>query len=239
MTVKKWFEKDDVTIRMKKKHSEKPLPSPEKVRTILSLLDQSYPQAECSLDFTNPLELLIATILAAQCTDKRVNQITPALFKKYPTAQAYAEAPLQELEEDIRPSGFYHNKAKNIRACCRILHERLGGHVPSDMDSLIQLPGIGRKTANVILGNVFNIPGIVVDTHVGRVSQRLGLTAHKDPEKIERDLMALLPQERWIRFSHQLVRHGREICVARGPRCSICPLLRYCDYGSEHIGTPE
>ena len=167
-----------------------------KVEAVIRLLDELYPAAQCSLAFQNPLELLVATVLSAQCTDERVNQVTPALFKKYPTVRAYAQAPLEELESDIRSTGFYHNKAKSIKAACQILDQRFGGKIPADLDALVQLPGIGRKTANVILGNAYQIPGIVVDTHVGRVAQRLGLTAQKDPDKIEQDLMGLIPKER-------------------------------------------
>lgn len=202
----------------------------EKVGAILAGLDQHYPEAQCSLDFNKPLELLIATILAAQCTDARVNQVTPSLFKKYPSAKAYADARLEELESDIRSTGFYHNKAKNIQACCRILHERFKGDIPADLNTLVELPGIGRKTANVILGSIYHIPGIIVDTHVGRVARRLGLTSHKDPVKIEQDLMEIIERERWTLFSHQLVQHGRRICHARKPACPDCPLRPFCDY---------
>jgi endonuclease III len=204
----------------------------KKVAGILGLLDKLYPAAGCSLTFGNPLELLVATVLSAQCTDGRVNQVTPALFKKYPTARDYARAPLEELENDIRTTGFFHNKAKSIKAACQILDQQYGGQVPADLEVLVQLPGIGRKTANVIVGNAYQIPGIVVDTHVGRVAQRLGLTARKDPDKIERDLMALIPQERWIIFSHQLIQHGRQLCQARKPKTEICPLRPYCDYAA-------
>ena len=162
-------------------------------------------------------------MLSAQCTDERVNLVTPGLFKKYPTARDYARAPLEELENDIRSTGFYHNKAKSIKAACRILDQQFGGRVPPDLDTLVQLPGIGRKTANVILGNAYQIPGIVVDTHVGRVAQRLGLTSRKDPDKIEQDLMALIPRERWIVFSHQLIQHGRRLCQARKPKTETLP----------------
>ncbi len=201
-----------------------------KTRTILELLDRFYPDARCSLDFRGPLELLVATILSAQCTDERVNQVTPALFERYPNAKAFAESPIEELEARIKPTGFYHNKAKSIQACCRILHEQYGGDVPEDLDTLVRLPGIGRKTANVVLANAFGMPGISVDTHVGRVTQRLGLTSNKDPEKIERDLMEILPRERWTRFSHQIIQHGRQICQARKPKTDICPLRPHCDY---------
>lgn len=204
----------------------------KKVSAILGMLDELYPAASCSLSSKNPLELLVATVLSAQCTDERVNIVTPGLFKKYPTARDYAQASLEELEEDIRTTGFFHNKAKSIQGACRILEERYGGQVPADMDALVRLPGIGRKTANVILGNAFGIPGIVVDTHVGRVAQRLGLTAQKDPDKIEQDLMAVIPRERWILFSHQLIQHGRRLCQSRKPRTEICPLRPHCDYAA-------
>jgi endonuclease-3 len=208
-----------------------------KVEMILTLLDQYYPDAKCSLDFRNPLELLVATVLSAQCTDVRVNQVALELFKKYPTARAYAQAPLEELENDIRSTGFYHNKAKSIKGSCQILDERFAGRIPTDLDALIQLPGIGRKTANVILGNAYQIPGIVVDTHVARVAQRLGLTSQKDPDKIEQDLMVLIPRERWIKFSHQLIQHGRRLCQARKPKTEVCPLQLYCDYAAAHPGS--
>ncbi len=204
-----------------------------KVGPILKLLDQHYPDAHVTLDFTNPLEMLVATVLSAQCTDVRVNQVTPALFAKYPTAKDYAEAPLEELEEMIRPTGFFHNKAKNIKALCQKLVKDYGGEVPASLDELVELPGIGRKTANVVLGNAFGIPGIFVDTHLGRVAQRLGLTKQKDPVKIEFDLMPLIPKERWVKFSHQMIWHGRQICTARKPKCPQCPLLPHCDYGQQ------
>jgi endonuclease III len=221
---------------MSTKKKETPRESSEtpknKVEAILALLQRHYPEARCSLDFRNPLELLVATVLSAQCTDERVNQVTPGLFKKYPNAEAYAHAPIEELESDIRSTGFYHNKAKSIKGSCQILDERYGGEVPADLHALVQLPGIGRKTANVILGNGFNIPGIVVDTHVSRVAQRLGLTTRKDADKIEEDLMILIPGSRWILFSHQLIGHGRSLCQARKPKCEICPLQPHCDYAA-------
>ncbi len=209
-------------------------PGKKPVKAILSILDQLYPDARCSLNFQTPLELLVATVLSAQCTDERVNQVTPDLFKKYPTAQAYAGAALEELENDIRSTGFFRNKAKNIQAACRILAERFGGGIPVDLEVLVQLPGIGRKTANVILGNAYGIQGIVVDTHVGRVAQRLGLSANKDPDKIEQDLMAIIPRERWIKFSHQLIQHGRSLCQARKPKTDVCPLRPHCDHAEKH-----
>ena len=208
----------------------------EKVGPILKLLDQHYSEAHVTLDFANPLEMLVATVLSAQCTDVRVNQVTPALFAKYPTAQDYADAPLEELEEMIRPTGFFRNKAKSIKALCQQLVKNYGGQVPPSLDDLVKLPGIGRKTANVVLGNAFGIPGIFVDTHLGRVSQRLGLTKEKDPVKIEFDLMPLIPKEHWVKFSHQMIWHGRQICAARNPKCHQCPLLPYCDFGQKAQG---
>jgi endonuclease-3 len=209
-----------------------------KVKSILKILDEFYPGAKCSLNFHDPLQLLISTILSAQCTDEQVNKVAPALFEKYRSARAYAEAPIEELEQDIKSTGFYHNKALAIKESCKILANRFNGQVPQDLDTLVQLPGIGRKTANVILGNAFGVPGIAVDTHVARLSARLGLSREKDRDKIEQDLMALIPKEKWIKFSHQLIQHGRTICIARKPKCSICPLRPYCDYGLDE-STPK
>jgi endonuclease-3 len=208
----------------------------EKIGPILALLDRTYPDAHVTLDFTNPLEMLVATVLSAQCTDVRVNQVTPALFARYRSAADYAKAPLEELEEMIRSTGFFHNKAKSIKALSQELVEKYEGKVPASLDDLVKLPGIGRKTANVVLGNAFGIPGIFVDTHLGRVSQRLGLTNQKDPVKIEFDLMPLVPREHWVKFSHQMIQHGRQICHSRSPKCDICPLLPYCDYGQKVQG---
>ena len=205
----------------------------EKIGPILKLLDRHYPEAHVTLDFTNPLEMLVATVLSAQCTDVRVNEVTPALFAKYRSAADYAKAPLGELEEMIRPTGFFHNKAKSIKGFCQEIVEKYNGKVPASLEELVKLPGVGRKTANVVLGNAFGIPGIFVDTHLGRVSQRLGLTQEKDPVKIEFDLMPLVPKEHWVKFSHQMIQHGRQICHARNPKCPSCPLLPYCDYGQK------
>jgi len=204
----------------------------EKAHHIVKGLDQAYPHARCSLDFKNPLELLIATILSAQCTDKRVNEVTKTLFQKYKKAQDYAQAPLAEIEADIRSTGFFHNKAKNIQGCCRDLVKRYQGKVPQTMEELVALPGIGRKTANVVLGNAFGIPGIVVDTHVSRIAQRLGLTHENDPVKIEFALMPLISEKQWTIFSHQMIEHGRSLCTARAPQCPACFLRPYCDYGN-------
>jgi endonuclease-3 len=205
----------------------------DKVKSILKMLDELYPDPKCSLDFDNPLQLMVATILSAQCTDERVNIVTPSLFDKYPSAKAFAQAPLEELEQDIRSTGFYHNKAMAIRESSKAICDRFSGQVPRDMETLVTLPGIGRKTANVILGNAFGIPGIAVDTHVSRVSARLGLTREKDRDKIEQDLNAILDKARWVKFSHQLIQHGRRICTAKKPRCSLCALRPHCDYGMD------
>jgi endonuclease-3 len=196
---------------------------------VVRLLRGEYPDATCALHFTTPLELLVATILSAQCTDQRVNQVTKDLFKKYCTAADYASTPLDELERDIQSTGFFRNKAKSIVACCKVLAERYGGQVPQDIDALVELPGVGRKTANVVLGTAFRIAsGVVVDTHVARVSRRLGLTPQKDPAKIEQDLMALVPTQEWIDLSHRMIHHGRRVCVARKPKCGECVLGGIC-----------
>src|SRR5262245_22077152 len=203
-------------------------PDPDRVRAILDILERTYPDARTALDFGTPLQLLIATILSAQCTDARVNQVTPALFRRYPDAATFAAADPTELEDMIRSTGFYRNKAKAIRACCADIVNLYGGEVPNTLEALTGLHGVGRKTANVVLGNAFGIPGIVVDTHVSRLAHRLGLTRETDPVKIEFALMPIIPRERWTLFSHWLILHGRAICVARKPRCSICPLLPHC-----------
>jgi len=200
----------------------------QRARRVVQILAQLYPDARCSLEYRTPLELLIATILSAQCTDERVNQVTPALFERFPDAQAYADARLEELEAYIKPTGFYRNKARSIQACCRVLVDRYGGEVPRTLEELTQLPGVGRKTANVVLGNVFGIPGIVVDTHVARISRRLGLTCNTDRDKIERDLMDVLPRDQWVAFGHRMIYHGRRICRARNPLCAQCALESIC-----------
>lgn len=201
-----------------------------KAKTASALLDELrglYPNADCELVWkaSDPFQLLCATILSAQCTDERVNRVTPELFRRWPHAASLALADASELEAVIRPTGFYHNKAKNLMGMARALSERHGGRVPKTMEELIQLPGVARKTANVVLGTAFGIAsGVVVDTHVRRLSGRLGLTRHEDPEKIERDLMAKVPEDRWIAFGHQLIWHGRRICHARAPECGRCSL---------------
>jgi endonuclease-3 len=200
-----------------------------RIKKIHPILDQHYRVATTALDYQTPLQLLIATILSAQCTDERVNRVTPALFARYPTAADFAAASLQELEQAIHSTGFYRAKSKSIQGACQMLTQRYGGEVPSTMEELLELPGVARKTANVVLGTAFGIPsGIVVDTHVKRVAGRLGLTSQSDPNKIERDLMKIIPQERWITFGHQLILHGRQICQARKPRCSDCALASLC-----------
>ncbi|HVY70955.1 MAG TPA: endonuclease III, partial [Verrucomicrobiae bacterium] len=197
----------------------------ERTRKIIAGLRETYPDAHCELDHTNPVELLVATILSAQCTDKQVNIVTADLFKKYRSAKDYADAPPEQFAEDIRRIGLYRNKAKNIQAACRSLIDLHGGKVPRTMEELIELPGVGRKTANVVLGNAFDINvGVVVDTHVARLSERLELTDETAPEKIEQTLMKLVPQEQWTLFSHLLIWHGRRRCYARNPECEECEI---------------
>jgi endonuclease III len=203
----------------------------KKARTqeILARLMAEYPNAHCALDHRSPLELLVATILSAQCTDKRVNEVTPALFRRYPTARHYADAPLPDLEAMVQPTGFFRNKAKSLQGLGRALVADHGGEVPRTMDELHALPGVGRKTANVVLGNAFGIEaGVVVDTHVGRLSRRLGLTAEEDPVKVESELVGLVPRERWTLWSHLLIDHGRAVCIARKPACDRCVVADLC-----------
>jgi endonuclease-3 len=201
----------------------------ERARAIARRLAREYADAECALVHETPLQLLIATILSAQCTDERVNLVTKELFRKYPDARAIAESPPGELEQVIRSTGFFNNKAKSLRGCCRILVERYGGEVPHTMEQLLELPGVARKTANVVLGTAFGVAaGVVVDTHVTRITRLLRLTRQRDPEKIERDLIRLLPQSDWIDFSHRLIWHGRRVCIARRPQCSRCVLSDLC-----------
>jgi endonuclease-3 len=212
------------------------MPPAGRLPKILAILKRTYPDAKCSLDYRNPLELIVATILSAQCTDVRVNKVTPALFAKYPSAADYAAARPEELERDIQSTGFYRNKAKSIRAMAAALVEKHQGKVPPTMEDLTALAGVGRKTANVVLGNAFDRnEGIVVDTHVARLSERLGLTKHTDPVKIERDLMELVPRKEWTLWAHLLIQHGRAICTARKPACDVCPLAQLCP--SAHQGS--
>jgi endonuclease III len=203
--------------------------SPEQIQAIIAELRRLYPDAKCSLNFSNPLELLIATQLSAQCTDERVNFVTLELFRKYRSAEDYATVSQAELEQDIRPTGFYRNKAKNIRAACQRLITNYGGEVPSTMADLLTLPGVARKTANVVLGNAFGIiEGIVVDTHVGRLARRFGWTSSEDPAKVEQDLMHLVPQKDWLHLPHLMIYHGRATCLARKPLCEQCTLAPLC-----------
>lgn len=208
----------------------------QRIAAILPILLKLYPDAKCSLNFKNPLQLLVATILSAQCTDERVNKVTRQLFKRYRTAGDYAAVSQEELERDIQSTGFFRNKAKSIRAMAQALVERHGGKVPQAMEELTALAGVGRKTANVVLGNAFDINvGIVVDTHVARISGRLGLSKQTDPVKIERDLMEVVPRGHWTLWPHLLIQHGRTLCTARNPRCERCPLLPHCPAGKKFV----
>ena len=204
----------------------------EEIEFIISTLEGLYPDADCTLSHKKPLELLIATILAAQCTDARVNIVTKDLFLKYKDTKDYVKADIKKLEQDIRSTGFFKNKAKHIKGCAEKIIEEYDGTVPNSMEELIKLPGVGRKTANVILSNAYGIPGIVVDTHVKRLSGRIGLSYNQNPEKIERDLMELIPKEKWSLFSHLLISHGREVCMARKPKCEICKINLWCKFYS-------
>lgn len=198
-------------------------------RAISRGLGRLYPDATCALTHHSPFELLIATILSAQCTDERVNKVTPILFRRYPTPGALADADQADLEETIQSTGFFRNKARNIKGCCRLLVEKHGGCVPERMEDLLELPGVARKTANVVLGTAFGIAsGVVVDTHVGRLARRMGLTRQKEPTKVENDLCKLLAQREWIDFAHRMIWHGRRVCVARKPRCQDCRLNELC-----------
>jgi len=203
--------------------------APERVAEILRRLEAAYPNAECALHHRNAWELLVATILSAQCTDARVNMVTPELFRKFPTPKAMAEASLPAIEEEIRSTGFYHNKAKSISGAAKKISSEFGGKVPKTMAELLTVPGAARKTANVVLGVAYGVAeGIVVDTHVLRISNRLGLTKNTDPKKVEQDLMQIIPRDHWIRFSHEVIHHGRQICIARKPKCADCTLETLC-----------
>jgi endonuclease-3 len=203
----------------------------ERVRQIIPLLSEDYPDAKTALNFSTPLELLVATVLSAQCTDARVNRVTEELFKKYRSAEGYANVPIEELEKDIRPTGFFRNKAKSIKGFCVELEEKYGGKVPESLEELVKLPGVGRKTANLVLGETLGVPGVVVDTHVLRLSNRIGLTGKKDPVKVEFDLMEIVPRKDWTRFSHLLILHGRAVCTARNPKHEVCKILNLCKEG--------
>ena len=202
---------------------------PRRVATILTKLDEAYPEAVCELKHGNAFQLLISTILSAQCTDVRVNEVTQTLYKKYPDAEAFAHANPSELQQEIRPTGFFRNKTKSIMGASKVILESFGGQVPRTMEEILILPGVARKTGNVVLGTAFGIAsGVVVDTHVMRLSRRLDLTRHQEPKKIEEDLMRVIPKEKWIQFSHQLIWHGRRVCAARKPRCMECNLESTC-----------
>jgi endonuclease-3 len=216
MSKKSLFAKE--TLQEKKK----------RVSKIINVLKKLYPNAKTHLNFSNPLELLVATILAAQCTDERVNKVTEYLFKKYQTAQDYANADLKVLEQEIRPTGFYKNKAKAIKNCCQVLVEKYNGQVPDTLEELVELPGVGRKTANAVLANAFGKEGIIVDTHLKRVTARLGLVKSSNPDKIEFELMEIVPKGKWTLFSHLIGEHGRYVCEARKPKCSICKINKLC-----------
>jgi len=202
----------------------------ERAAAILKVLNALYPQVKPQLLYRSPFELLVATILSAQCTDNQVNRVTPGLFKRMRRPRDFVKTPVAEIEELVRPTGFYRNKARNIKACCEALVGRHGGHVPRTLEELVELPGVGRKTANVVLGAAFGTPGVVVDTHVKRISGRLGLTKHKDPKKIEFDLMRIIPGKEWSDFSLRLIFFGRETCTARKPKCPVCPVNPLCPY---------
>jgi endonuclease-3 len=214
--------------------------APERVNEILRRLDQRYPSATCALHHNSAWELLVATILSAQCTDVRVNMVAPILFEKYPTPEAFATLQPEELEPDIRSTGFFRNKSKSVVGAARKLISEFGGEVPRTMDELLQLPGVARKTANVVLGTWYKIAdGVVVDTHVQRISRRLELTKHDDPQKIEQDLMKVIPRDKWIVFAHQIILHGRALCIARKPKCADCPLEDLCHAADKTWSTVE
>jgi endonuclease-3 len=207
----------------------------ERAHRVYRILRQTYPDAHCELRFRTPLELLVATVLSAQCTDARVNQVTPTLFAAYPDAHSLAEADRAELERIIRPTGFFRRKAANLRSIAVVLVRDWGGTVPADLDTLTALPGVGRKTANVVRGNAFGLPGITVDTHVGRLSRRLGFTREQDPTRVETDLAAIFPESDWTPLCHTLIQHGRQVCRSRRPACDACPVADLCpSAGEEH-----
>jgi len=216
-------------VPAKKKSLTRESPIEERAPEIIRILTETYPDAKVALNFSNPLEMLVATILSAQCTDERVNQVTKSLFQKYRTAQGYLKVPEAELAADIKPTGFFNQKTKAIRGACKRIVEVYGGRVPDTMEDLITLPGVARKTANIVLGNAFGkVEGIAVDTHVRRLAERLGFSAERDPDKIERDLMRLVPKDQWFRFTYVLIDHGRTLCTARNPKCELCPVNHLC-----------
>ncbi|MGA8877299.1 MAG: endonuclease III [Candidatus Korobacteraceae bacterium] len=233
------------TVRPATKPSGKPAKgynpvAPERVNEILKRLDERYPNASCALHHSSAWELLVATILSAQCTDVRVNMVTPVLFQKYPTPEAFAALQPEDLEDDIRSTGFFRNKAKSLVGAARKILSDFGGEVPRNMEELLTIPGVARKTANVVLGTWYKIAdGVVVDTHVQRISRRLELTKNTDPGKIEQDLMKVIPRARWILFSHQIIFHGRALCLARSPKCADCPLENICHAGDKTWSTVD
>ena len=201
----------------------------QRLTKIIKLLEKQYPNAKTALNYSNPLEILVATMLSAQTTDERVNIVTQNLFKKYHTPEDYANVDIKELEQDIRSTGFYHNKARNLKKCCQLLIEKYNSQVPKTMEEMLELPGVARKTANIVLYYAYGIiSGVAVDTHVRRVSHRLGLTEHEDPAKIEMDLMQITPKEKWMKLTDLLIFHGRQVCIARKPKCETCPLNKIC-----------
>jgi endonuclease-3 len=205
------------------------LETKQRAAKIIELLEKQFPNAKTALNYSNPLEILVATMLSAQTTDERVNIVTQNLFKKYRAPEDYANVEIKELEQDIRSTGFYHNKARNLKNCCRLLIEKYKSQVPKTMDEMLELPGVARKTANIVLYNAYGIiSGIAVDTHVRRVSQRIGLTEHDDPAKIEQDLMQITPKDKWMKLTDLLILHGRQVCIARKPKCDICVLNKIC-----------
>jgi len=205
----------------------------EKAIQIIDIFDKLYPNAQCSLEYNSPLQILVSTQLSAQCTDARVNIVAKNLYAKYKSAEDFANADIKELEEDIKSTGFYRNKAKNIMACCKILAQKYNGKIPDTMEELLELPGVGRKTANLVLYEIYGVQGIVVDTHAKRLSNRIGFTKNEDPEKIEYDLQKIIPKSRWADFCHLLVFHGREVCKARKPECESCGIRQFCTYYSK------
>lgn len=231
--------KAGVTTAKPPKDSYDPL-APERVKDILNRLDERYPNVRCALHHNSAWELVIATILSAQCTDVMVNKVTPGLFQRYPTPQAMAAATPEELEPILRPTGFYRNKAKSVIGASKAIVENFGGNVPDEMDKLLTMPGVARKTANVVLGSWFGqAVGVVVDTHVHRISRRLELTKADDPKNIEQDLMKIIPQDHWINYSHQIIHHGRALCIARKPKCAECPLENICHAADKTWSTVE
>jgi endonuclease-3 len=219
----------NIAMKWKSKPADMKPDNKTRVLKIIELLEKEHPDAKIALNYTNPLELLVATILSAQCTDKRVNVVTKTLFRKYRKAEDYANADLEELEEDIKPTGFYRNKARNIKKCCQILVEKFNSQVPNTMEEMLELPGVARKTANIVLSNVYGvIEGIAVDTHVRRLARRLKLSEQENPSKIEDNLMTIIPKTHWKRITDLLIFHGRRICMARKPKCGICILNKIC-----------